>query len=72
MEQTKQRGFTLKLVCIIGLAICVAPHTGGGMAQHYAPAGKTPVAFAVGWHAPETVDDRHCHQPGQDTLDDHR
>ena len=30
----------------------------------YAHAGKTPVAFAVGGrHAPETVDDRHCHQP---------
>ena len=22
-------------------------------------------------HTPETVDDRHRHQPGQDTLDDH-
>jgi transposase len=44
----------------------------GVRGRSYAPAGKTPVAFAVGRHAPETVDDRHCHQPGQDTLDDHR
>ena len=38
---------------------------------NYAPAGQTPVAYAVGGYTAEVVD-VHRDQPGQSTLDDHR